>query len=103
MTQLRERRGVLREIYPTRVTFDDLNEPLSVRYVDPGDLASVFGPGYRWDSMTIEITDEPLAQDPMAASLPWLNDVAGGLHGGTASKGAPLGLQGGDFVTGLKK
>ncbi len=101
MVHLRGGKTVPREIYPRLVTFGNLNSPLSVREVDPDDLAPAFGPGYRLRSMTLEITDEPLTRGPMEASLPWLKALNGGyLHGGSTSKGAPLGLQGGDFETG---
>jgi hypothetical protein len=102
MTHLRVKKDVPRKIYPRLVTFGDLNDPLSVREIDPDNLGSAFGPGYRLRSITLEITDEPLTRGPMETTLPWLKALDGGyLHGGFTSKGAPLGLQGGDFETGL--
>ncbi|MGL1922587.1 MAG: hypothetical protein OCD03_16340 [Hyphomicrobiales bacterium] len=44
--------------YPTLVTFEDINDPASVKLVDPNDLAATFGKGYSLKEMTLEITDE---------------------------------------------
>ena len=45
------------ENYPLLVTFDDINDPASVKKVDPNDLAASFGPDYRLKSITLEITN----------------------------------------------
>jgi hypothetical protein len=42
-------------LVPTLVSFDDLNNPLSVRLVDPGQLGLVFGNDVRLRNITIEI------------------------------------------------
>jgi hypothetical protein len=46
--------------YPLLVTFADINDPASVRRVDPTNLEAAFGPGYRLQSITMSITDEPV-------------------------------------------
>jgi hypothetical protein len=62
---------------PDLVTFADIKDPKSVMLVDPGDLAATLGPGVKWKSITLEITDEPLTTG-IETWLPWL----GGLRGG---------------------
>ncbi len=46
--------------YPLLVTFRDIDDPKSVREVDPKNLSATFGPGVRLQSITIEVTDEPI-------------------------------------------
>lgn len=86
---------------PMLVTFDDINDPTSVKEVDPANLAATFGPGYSLQSITLEITDDPVTEGDVENVLVWLNELSGGyLHGGFTSKGAPLGLHGGNFKIG---
>ncbi|GAB1715791.1 MAG: hypothetical protein NTAFB05_08330 [Nitrobacter sp.] len=40
---LRERRELPRNLYPMLVTFTDINDPRTMREVNPDDLAAVFG------------------------------------------------------------
>ncbi|MGL1922589.1 MAG: hypothetical protein OCD03_16350 [Hyphomicrobiales bacterium] len=57
--EIREKAPVVSEYeYPMLVTFDDINDPKTVRLVDPIDLAATFGKGYALKEMTLEITDE---------------------------------------------
>jgi hypothetical protein len=58
---------------PDLVTFDDVNDPNSVRMVEPDHLNASLGPGVSWLSMTLEATDEPLSKG-IDKKLPWLND-----------------------------
>lgn len=67
-------RDVPRKHYPLLVAFDDINDPASVRRVNPSDLSATFGPGYRLDAITLSITDEPVTEGPVNALLPWLPD-----------------------------
>ncbi|MCP4095679.1 MAG: hypothetical protein GY748_05500, partial [Planctomycetaceae bacterium] len=48
--------------FPLLVTFTDINDPASVKKIDPDDLAASFGPGYSLKSVTLEITGEPVTQ-----------------------------------------
>lgn len=48
------------EVMPLLVTFDDINDPASVKEVNPNNLAATFGTGYALKSITLEITDEPV-------------------------------------------
>ncbi|MGB3806613.1 MAG: hypothetical protein WA936_05390 [Erythrobacter sp.] len=47
-----------RSAYPMLVTFGDIDDPSSVREVDPDDLAATFGAGYALERITVEITDD---------------------------------------------
>lgn len=60
--------------YPMLVTFSDVNNPASVKLVDPNDLAATFGAGYALKSITLEITDEPVTTGKVESVLGWLGD-----------------------------
>ena len=45
-------------LYPLLVTFTDINDPASVKKVNPNNLAASFGAGYSLKSIMLEITDE---------------------------------------------
>ncbi len=60
--------------YPLLVAFDDINDPASVKRVDPANLAATFGPGYRLQSITMSITDEPVTKGKVEAVLGWICD-----------------------------
>jgi len=59
-------------LIPILVTFDDITMPETVRLVDPADLAASFGPGVSLKTVTLEITDEPVAEGRVEAILGWL-------------------------------
>ena len=59
--------------YPLFVTFDDLDDPASVKRVDPDDLEASFGEGYSLKSATLEITDEEITEGRIVDLLPWFN------------------------------
>ncbi|MEM7067785.1 MAG: hypothetical protein AAF478_02795 [Pseudomonadota bacterium] len=95
------------ENYPMLVTFEDINDPASVRQVDPDDLEASFGcPSvagqaseasasprtgatpdgvakknkcYTLKSITLEITDEPITEGNVGAVLGWIGTVRGRL------------------------
>ena len=91
--------------YPTLVTFDDINDPKTVRKVDPYDLDATFGctqtqrivAGLTYDSdniprdenglaavpqcysfkkITLEITNEPITEGRVEGVLGWLSNYA---------------------------
>ncbi|MCC3860039.1 hypothetical protein [Pseudemcibacter aquimaris] len=70
---LRTKVPLLRDRYPLFVTFDDLNDPASVKLVDPDDLVATFGEGYTLKSVTLEITDEEVTSGGVEKVLPWIN------------------------------
>jgi hypothetical protein len=75
MAALRGMREVPREHYPLLVTFDDINDPSTVKRVDPHDLAASFGPGVSLKRITLEITNEPVTEGEVEKVLGWLEEV----------------------------
>lgn len=74
---LRDTREVPRERYPLLVTFDDIDDPATVKRVDPDDLAASFGPGVSLKRITLTITDEPVTEGEVEKVLGWLDDYYG--------------------------
>lgn len=66
---LKGQREVPQNRYPMLVTFTDLNDPKTVRRVDPADLAYAFGSGYALKAITLEITDQPVSEGWVDAVL----------------------------------
>jgi hypothetical protein len=66
-------RTLPRDQYPLLVTFKDINDPTSVKLVDPDNLAATFGEGYRLQSITLEITDEDVTNGRVEKTLEWLS------------------------------
>ncbi len=73
MESIRDSRTLAPKHYPLLVTFDDINEPASVRRVDPGNLMATFGHGYRLNAVTLSITDEPVTEGQVEKVLGWLS------------------------------
>ncbi len=61
--------------FPLLVTFRDVDDSESVLKVDPNDLAATFGPGFKLDRITLEITDEPVTTHKVEQILPWLEAI----------------------------
>lgn len=72
LADMREARPLPRKLWPRLVTFTDIADPMTVRLVDPENLAASFGPGYRLRSVTLEITDEPVSEGDVEKVLEWL-------------------------------
>lgn len=70
---------VSEEFYPLLVTFEDINDPASVKEVDPDNLAATFGAGYSLESITLEITDEPVTEGKVEEVMGWLKSHQGRL------------------------
>jgi hypothetical protein len=66
-------------MYPRFVTFDDINDPKTVKLVDPENLAATFGAGYALKGMVLEITDEPVTEGVVERLIPWINDLKGSI------------------------
>lgn len=58
--------------YAPLVTFTDVNDPMSVKAVDPGNLGEHFGEGVKLKSITVEMTDAPVTWG-IEEVLPWLS------------------------------
>ncbi|MCB1452429.1 MAG: hypothetical protein KDJ43_02190 [Rhizobiaceae bacterium] len=67
-----EAHAVQPENYPLLVTFDDIDDPTTVKRVDPDDLAASFGHGVSLKRITLEITDEPVTKGEVEKMLGWL-------------------------------
>ncbi len=64
--------AVPRKLWPAMVTFGDVNDPSSVRAVDPDDLTATFGAGYAITGVTVQSTDEPVTEGVVEQVLGWL-------------------------------
>jgi hypothetical protein len=58
--------------YPLLVTFADIDDPKTVRRVDPDNLAANFGPGVALKSISLEITGEKVTQGRVEQVLGWI-------------------------------
>lgn len=67
--------GPPRDDYPILVAFADIKDPINVQRVDPDDLEASFGAGYKLNSITVQVTDEPVTAG-IEKRLRWLNDSA---------------------------
>lgn len=63
--------GLTPDGLPLLVAFDDLDDPATVKRVDPDNLEAVFGPGVSLNSITLEITDEPVTTGEVEKVLGW--------------------------------
>jgi hypothetical protein len=57
---------------PDLVTFSDINDPKTVRRVNPDNLAETLGKDVQWHRMTIEITSDPVSSG-LEERLRWLS------------------------------
>jgi hypothetical protein len=72
METISDSRTLTPKHHPLLVTFDDINDPASVRRVDPSNLPATFGHGYRLNAVTLSITDEPVTRGRVEKVLGWL-------------------------------
>lgn len=63
---------------PMLVSFADIDNPASVKQVQPGNLAATFGPGVRLKAITVEITDDPVTSG-IEKRLGWIRGHRGSL------------------------
>lgn len=61
--------------FPMLATFADINDPKSVKQVDPNNLSATFGAGYALKSITLEISDEAVTEGKVEDVLGWLDDT----------------------------
>ena len=67
--------------WPKFVTFEDMNDPMSVQAVDHDDLSETFGQGYTIKNIEIEITDQQINWN-MPKILPWIEQYRNKLFDG---------------------
>ena len=63
---------VREEFYPRFVTFGDIEDPLTADIFEAGEMAQVFGPGYAFASVTLEVVEAPMDVGRIEEVLPWL-------------------------------
>jgi hypothetical protein len=61
------------DLVPALVTLSSSGDPKSARFLRPGELETVFGPGYRLKRAWIELTQEPVTHE-ISEKLPWVHD-----------------------------
>ncbi|MFT5704039.1 MAG: hypothetical protein ACI9TO_001421 [Rickettsiales bacterium] len=72
LDRLKNAKGILpRDKYPRMVYFEDINDPLSVKRVDPEDMEEFFGEGVKLKQIMIETTKDKL-EWKMVGKLKWL-------------------------------
>ena len=64
------------EHYPMMVTFDDIDDPTSVRLVTPDTFEAIFGTGLDFAGMTLSITEEQPTNGVVVNVLDWLPKVS---------------------------
>ncbi|MBD9388563.1 hypothetical protein IB237_15375 [Agrobacterium sp. AGB01] len=77
VSSLRATKSVPKEFYPILLTFDDVRNPLTVRRVDPDNLATTFGKGFSLSDISLTITDEPVTMGKISTVLDWLDEYYG--------------------------
>lgn len=75
LSTMRGTRAIPEKHYPLLVTFTDINDPTTVKQVDPNDLEASFGPGVRLRRIKITITDEPVTEGRVEEVLGWLDNL----------------------------
>ncbi len=70
---------------PDLVTFANVADPNSAMVVEAEHLDATLGPGIRWQSITIQIVDEPVTRG-LEKRLPWLKSI----HGVENINGTPI-------------
>jgi hypothetical protein len=48
------------DLVPDMIAFADIDDPGSARRIQPGEIATVFGEGFRWSGMTTEVVPNGL-------------------------------------------
>jgi hypothetical protein len=62
---------------PLLVTFTDVNNPETVKLVNPANLAASFGQGYALKSISVEITHEKVSEGEIEKVLGWIKTFEG--------------------------
>ena len=74
---------------PEIVLFDNLNDPTTIKRVDPKE-SRLLGDGINIEDVSVQVTDDDVSQGRLAATIPWLNasnDYLDGSQFGRAVKG----------------
>lgn len=63
------------DLWPRLVSFKDVDDPLSVQFVNANDIAAEFGNGYSLHRVTVRVTSEPVTNGRVEAVLSWLESI----------------------------
>ena len=66
-----------RPSYPRLVHFEDINEPVSIKKVNPERFSDSFGSGYQLKSITLEMVNQPVTYGRVEETLSWINSLNG--------------------------
>jgi hypothetical protein len=77
----KEPRELTPELLPDLVTFSDVNDPLTVTFVEPTNMSTALGAGVQFKRATIEITGDSITNGT-SNRLPWLSRIKNTLAGG---------------------
>ncbi len=61
-----------RHVWPPLVTFTDLADPLSMKLLNPDDIAATFGPGFSLAGLSLDLADNQSDSKLLHRLLPWL-------------------------------
>lgn len=61
---------------PIFFTFDDPKDPSTIREVDINNLYAVFGNGYDFKYISLQLTDEDMTKGQVIKDFPWLSGKA---------------------------
>ena len=68
--------------YPVLVTFDDIDDPTSIKRVEPDDLAATFGEGFALKEMRLSVNTVKRQSAKLESVLTWHESVGGGMLDG---------------------
>ncbi|MGE3831838.1 MAG: hypothetical protein AB7F76_12660 [Parvibaculaceae bacterium] len=74
------------ENIPGLATFADLADPRTARVVNPQNFEEAFGPGYRFRTLSLEMTHDA-ATEKIKMKLPWVDDYSSVVAAWRALKG----------------
>jgi hypothetical protein len=65
--------------YPLLVAFADINDPISVKPVDPTNISTSFGSGFSLKGITLQLTDEKVTEGVVGSVLSWEKSLVGSI------------------------
>ncbi len=67
-------------LYPTLVTFEDIDTPTTVKIIEPHDFVKYFGEGMKLKRITLEVVEAPLTWGRVENILTWISGHKGRLR-----------------------
>lgn len=87
------RANLVPDFLPMFITFDNIDDPETVRQVDPMNLEDAFGPGYNLKSFSVQETDEPATYGSIRSIREWMmfkNDAFNPSYVGINERGSSI-------------